>query len=64
MTPKKAELMNNFFVDVGKDLAQKFKDNVENKISYVHRITPTVGKANLNTEKLTAQLRTINPKKP
>ena len=60
---QKAELMNNFFVDVGKDLAQKFKDNVENKISYVHRITPTVDKANLNTEKLTAQLRTINPKK-
>ena len=49
---KKAELMNTFFIDIGKGLAQNSTDSVQNRNSYVCQITPTVGSVKLNTDKL------------
>ena len=60
---KNAELMNTLFIDIGKDLAQNFTDSVQNKNSYVYRITPTVGSVKFNTDKLSKQLKKVNPKK-
>ena len=55
--------MNTFFIDIGKDLSQDFTDSVQNKNSYVYRITPTVVSVKLNTDKLSKQLKKVNPKK-
>ena len=61
---KKAEMMNNYFVGVGQELAQKFTENTTgNKNSYVYRVTPTVTSVNIKTDKLSGQLKKINPKK-
>ena len=56
--------MNNVFVGVGQELAQKFTENTTgNKNSYVYRVTPTVTSVNIKTDKLSGQLKKINPKK-
>ena len=55
---KKAEMMNNFFVGVGQELAQKFTENTTgNKNNYVYRVTPTVTSVNIKTDKLSGQLK-------
>ena len=60
---KESRIDEYFFIDVGKDLAQNFTDSAQNKNSYVYRITPTVGSVKLNTDKLSKQLKKVNPKK-
>ncbi len=60
----KAELMNNFFINIGEELAAKFTtNNTENQLEHIYRITPTVDHLSIDTNKLKKDLRGINPKK-
>jgi len=55
---EKAELINNFFANVGKDLATCMSnESAENPNSYIYRITPTVSNININADLLTKSFR-------
>ena len=60
---QKADLMNNFFINVGKNLAEKFPQKIENSNEYIYRISPTISSLIIDEEKLRKQIRKINPKK-
>ena len=60
---QKADLMNNFFINVGKNLAEKFPQMIENSNEYIYRISPTISSLIIDEEKLRKQIRKINPKK-
>ena len=55
--------MNNFFINVGKNLAGKYPQMIENRNEYIYRISPTMSSLIIDEEKLRKQIRKINPKK-
>ena len=60
---EKAELMNNFFVNNGKELAEKLSSITENKHSLIHRVTPVMKHVQIGHEKMTKHIKKVKPGK-
>ena len=60
---EKAELMNNFFVNIGKDLAEKLPSSTENKPSLIYRVTPVMKDVQISHEKMTKHIKKVKPGK-
>ena len=58
-----AECFNEFFANVGEDLANKFKENNVEQVQYISRVTPTLSELNLTSKKFTEKLKMLNPRK-
>ncbi len=60
----KAELLNTFFADVGKDLAQSFQEQISDQDnSYIPKVTPISGQLKIDENYLIKQVKTLNATK-
>ena len=59
---EKTELMNNFFVNIGKELAEKLPSSTENKHRLIYRGTPVM-KDVQSHEKMTKHTKKVKPGK-
>ena len=59
---EKADLLNNFFANIGKNLAKNFSTTVnENDSSFINRVTPVCSEINLDVKFLNHQVATLKP---
>ena len=59
---EKADLINSYFINIGKELAVKFPKTDE-KSQFVYRITPTIQDLEFNINKLKGDLKSLKPNK-
>ena len=59
----KAELMNNFFVNNGKELAEKLPSSTENNHSLIYRVTLVMKDVQISHEKMTKHIKKVKPGK-
>eukprot|EP00795_Rhopilema_esculentum_P003141 gene3141-1446_t len=60
---EKAEVMNDFYANIGREISQTFTQNNGKEIEHVYRITPTVQDPSYDRDVLLKQLRKISPHK-
>ena len=60
---EKAELLNNFFVNIGKELADKLPSSTENKHSLIYRVTPVMKDVQVSHEKMTKHIKKVKSEK-
>ena len=60
---KKAEVMNEFYANIGREISQTFTQNNSKEFEHFYRITPTVKDPSYDRDALLKQLRKINPHK-
>ncbi len=60
---EKAEVMNDFYANIGREISQSFTQNNGREIEHIYRITPTVQEPRYNRDALLKQLSKINPHK-
>ena len=60
---EKVEILNNFFADVGENLAKKFGESDRCGNSFINRVTPVCDEIKLNEEKLLHQMLSLKPNK-
>ena len=60
---EKVEILNNFFADVGENLAKKFGESDRCGNSFINRVTPVCDEIKLNEEKLLHQILSLKPNK-
>ena len=60
---EKAEVMNEFYANIGREISQTFTQNNSKEIEHFYRITPTVQDPSYDRDALLKQLRKINPHK-
>eukprot|EP00112_Aurelia_sp_Birch-Aquarium-sp1_P021970 Seg604.7 transcript_id=Seg604.7/GoldUCD/mRNA.D3Y31 product="putative RNA-directed DNA polymerase from transposon X-element" pseudo=true protein_id=Seg604.7/GoldUCD/D3Y31 len=60
---EKVEILNNFFADVGENLAKKFGESNRCGNSFINRITPICDEIKVNEEKLLHQIFSLKPNK-
>ena len=62
---EKADLINSYFINIGKELAEKFPETDEKclKCQFVYRITPTIQDLEVNINKLKSDLKNLKPNK-
>ena len=56
---EKAELINSYFINIGRELAEKFPE-ADKPHQFMYRVTPTVQDLEVNINKLIADIKTIN----
>ena len=56
---EKAELINSYFINIGRELAEKFPE-ADEPHQFMYRVTPTVQDLEVNINKLIADIKTIN----
>ena len=56
---EKAELLNSYFINIGRKLAEKFPE-ADEPHQFMYRVTPTVQDLEVNINKLIADIKTIN----
>ena len=56
---EKAELINSYFINIGRELAEKFPE-ADEPHQFIYRVTPTVQDLEVNINKLIADIKTIN----
>ena len=59
---EKADLINSYFINIGKELAEKFPETDE-KCQFVYRITPTMQDLEVKINKLKSDLKNLKPNK-
>ena len=59
---EKADLINSYLINIGKELAEKFPTTDE-KCQLVYRITPTIQVLEVNINKLKSDLESLKPNK-
>ena len=55
--------MNNFFVNIEKELAEKLPSSTENKHSLIYRATPVMKDVQVSHEKMTKHIKKVKPGK-
>lgn len=55
---EKAELINSYFINIGRELAEKFPEADEPR-QFMYRVTPTVQVLEVNINKLKTDIKTI-----
>ncbi|PFX28993.1 hypothetical protein AWC38_SpisGene6301, partial [Stylophora pistillata] len=59
---EKVDLINSYFINIGKELAEKFLETDE-KCQFVYRITPTIQDLEVYINKLKSDLKNLKPNK-
>ena len=60
---EKVEILNNFFADVGENLARKFGQSNSCGNSFINIVTPVCDEIEINEEKLLHQILSLKPNK-
>ena len=60
---QKAELMNNFYVNIGKSLAVKLPSVSEDKNSLIYRVTPTITDIQVSNQGIRKHVKKVKPSK-
>ena len=60
---EKVEILNDFFADVGENLAKKFGESDRCGNSFINRVTPVCDEIKTNEEKLLHQILSLKPNK-
>ena len=55
--------MNNLFVNIGKELAEKLPSSTENKHSLIYRVIPVMKDIQISHEKMTKHTKKVKPEK-
>ena len=55
--------MNNFFVNIVKELAETLPSTTENKHSLIYRVTPVIKDVQISHEKMTKHIKKVKPEK-
>ena len=59
---EKADLLNNFFANIGKNLAKNFSTTVmENDASFIYRVIPVCDEIKIDEKMLNHQIATLKP---